>query len=312
MPTDASLSRSDVTDVWLPLTLGVAPFGDVRGVHNVYVLARLKDGVTLEQAQSAMTVISKRLEQQYPDDNKGRGALVEPVLDAMVRDARPRLYILSAAVLAVLLIACINVAGLMLARADSRVRELAIRASLGASRGRIVRQLLTESVALAAIGGILGIALAWWATRTFLALAPTLPRADGIGISVPVLLFAARRVDALRDPLRRHSVAAHVRRSAGAGARAGSRGVLRAHAHRGTRRARDRRGCARGRAGHRRGTAAQELLATAGRRRRTATPVERRHVLDDAARGEVSDAVARRVSALAGGDELLRPRCSSE
>lgn len=189
MPKDASLSRSDVTDVWLPLTLAVAPFGDLRGVHNVYVLARLKDGITLQQAQSAMTVISRRLEQQYPD-NKGRGALVEPLLDSMVRDARPRLYILSAAVLAVLLIACINVAGLMLARADSRSRELAIRTSLGASRGRIVRQLLTESVALAAIGGILGVALAWWATRTILALAPTLPRAEGIGISVPVLVFA--------------------------------------------------------------------------------------------------------------------------
>ncbi|HEV7241672.1 MAG TPA: ABC transporter permease [Thermoanaerobaculia bacterium] len=190
MPIDASLSRSTVTDVWLPLTGALAPFGDVRGVHNVYVLARLKNGVTPEQAQSAMTVISTRLEQQYPDDNKGRGAFVEPVLDSMVRDARPRLYILSAAVLAVLLIACINVAGLMLARADTRARELAIRTSLGASRGRIVRQLLTESVALAAIGGILGVALAWWATRTILALAPTLPRAEGIGISVPVLVFA--------------------------------------------------------------------------------------------------------------------------
>ncbi|MGZ8780112.1 MAG: ABC transporter permease [Thermoanaerobaculia bacterium] len=190
MPNDASLSRNVIADVWLPLTLVVAPFGDVRGVHNVYVIGRLKDGVTVAQAQSEMNVISARLAQQYPDDNKGRGALIEPVFDSMIRDARPRLWILSAAVLAVLLIACINVAGLMLARADSRARELAIRASLGASRGRIVRQLLTESVALAAIGGILGIALAWWMTRTVLALAPALPRADTIGINMPVLIFA--------------------------------------------------------------------------------------------------------------------------
>ena len=89
-----------------------------------------------------------------------------------------------------LLIACINVAGLMLARADTRVRELAIRASLGASRARIVRQLLTESVAIAAAGGLFGIRFAWWATRTFIALAPSIPRTGGIGMNLPVLLFA--------------------------------------------------------------------------------------------------------------------------
>lgn len=190
MPKDASLSRSSGTDVWVPLTPLTAQFAEVRGVHNIYVLARLRDGVTVAQAQSEMDVISTRLEKQYPDDNKGRGALVEPVLDSMVRDARPRLWVLSAAVLAVLLIACINVAGLMLARADTRARELAIRTSLGATRGRLVRQLLTESAALAAIGGFLGIALAYWMTRTVLALAPALPRADSIGINLAVLGFA--------------------------------------------------------------------------------------------------------------------------
>lgn len=227
MPKEASFSRGSVTDAWLPLTLVVAPFGDVRGVHNIFVMGRLKDGVTLARAQSEMDVLSARLAQQYPEDNKGRGAFVEPILDAMVRDARPRLWILSAAVLAVLLIACINVAGLMLARADSRARELAIRASLGATRGRIVRQLLTEAVVLAAIGGVLGVALAFWMTRAVVALAPGLPRADAIGIDVPVLVFAlvATMVSAIL-----FGVIPSLRTSAVQPANAlaaGSRGVLR-------------------------------------------------------------------------------------
>jgi putative ABC transport system permease protein len=227
MPMAASISRASVTDVWVPLTISVAPFGDVRGVHNVSVVARLREGVTREQAESAMNVISKRLEQQYPRDNAGRGAFVESLHDAMVRDARPRLYVLSAAVLAVLLIACINVAGLMLARSDTRSRELAIRASLGASRRRIVRQLLTESVALASVGGVLGVALAFWATRTLLALAPALPRADSIGMNLPVLVFAvgASMLSAIL-----FGVVPSIRTSnvQPASALAGSRGVLRA------------------------------------------------------------------------------------
>ena len=227
MPQEASLSRTTLTEVWIAMS-PLAQFADVRGVHNVYVIARLKDGVTAAQAQAGMDVISKRLEQQYPDDNKGRGAFVEPVVDAMVGDARTRLWILSAAVLAVLLIACINVAGLMLARADTRARELAIRASLGASRGRIVQQLLTESVALALVGGVLGIALAFWMTRTVVALAPALPRADAISINVPVMLFAlaAMMVSAVL-----FGIIPSIRTSAVHPAHAlaaGSRGVIRA------------------------------------------------------------------------------------
>ena len=190
MRRTVALSRAPAPHFWVPLALTNPNFRTARGVHNVYVIGRLKDGVTIQQAQSAMTVIAARLAAQYPDDNVGRGAFLEPALDFVVREAKPRLYILAGAVLAVLLIACINVAGLMLARSDARARELAIRASIGASRTRLVRQLLAESLVIGLTGGVAGVALAWWLTRTMLALAPALPRAQNVVINLPVLLFA--------------------------------------------------------------------------------------------------------------------------
>ncbi len=189
MPARTALSRAPAPQFWVPLALTHPTLHMDRDVHNVYVIGRLKDGVTLQQAQRSMSGIASRLESQYPE-NTGRGVFVERALDYVVREARPRLYILFAAVLAVLLIACINVAGLMLARADARARELAIRASMGASRGRLVRQLLTESIAISIAGGAAGLALAFWLTRALVALAPALPRAETIDIDIPVLLFA--------------------------------------------------------------------------------------------------------------------------
>ncbi len=226
MPRTASLTRRQ-TEAWFPLSLAQVQFREIRGVHNVLVLARLKDGVDVQRAQGEMTVISERLAKQYPEDNVGRGAFIEPLIDSLVRDVRPRLFLLAGAVIAVLLIACINVAGLMLARADSRNRELAIRASLGASRGRIVRQLLTEAGAIGLLGGTVGVVFAWWGTKTIVALAPALPRADAIGVNVPVLLFALG-IAILSVLL--FGVVPAIRTSAvkPAGALAGSRGVLRA------------------------------------------------------------------------------------
>jgi len=190
MASTVALSRAPAPHFWIPLALTNPNFRNERGVHNVYVIGRLKDGIALAQARSAMDVIAARLEAQYQEDNLGRGVFVEPALDFVVNEARPRLWILSAAVLAILLIACINVAGLMLARADARARELAIRASMGASRARLLRQLVTESLAIGLAGGVAGVLLAWWLTRTMLALAPSLPRAQNVAINIPVLLFA--------------------------------------------------------------------------------------------------------------------------
>ncbi|HEX8252489.1 MAG TPA: ABC transporter permease [Thermoanaerobaculia bacterium] len=189
VPAAAALGRQDV-EVWVPFepTLGAAR--EIRGQHGIGVVARLRDGVSVKQAESEMNVVAARLERLYPDDNQGRGVFVEPVRDYLLGDVRPRLYVLSAAVAGVLLIACLNVAGLLLARGDSRAREVAIRASLGASRARLMRHFLAESVVIALAGGTLGLLLASWTTDLLRAIAPTLPRASTIDLNMPVLFFA--------------------------------------------------------------------------------------------------------------------------
>jgi putative ABC transport system permease protein len=164
----------------------------VRGEHHSIVIARLKPGVDLNQAQAEMNTISDRLQQQYPDDDKGWGAVVVPMQQDLVSDVRSALLVLLGAVAFVLLIACVNVANLALAKTFSRQKEIAIRTALGATSARILRQILTETVLLALSGGALGLAFAHFAVRFIVAfLADKLPQSVEVGLDSKVLIFTA-------------------------------------------------------------------------------------------------------------------------
>jgi putative ABC transport system permease protein len=176
------------TDIWY-YPAGT-PETSSRSAHNYRVVARLKDDVSVDQAQAELSSLAARLSAAYPATNEGKGAAVVPLREQLVGDTRPTLYLLFGAVALVLLIACANVANLLLARATGRTSELAVRAALGAGRGRIVSQLMIESLLLAAISAAAGLALARWGVSAFVALAPAgLPRAAEIGIDARVLGF---------------------------------------------------------------------------------------------------------------------------
>jgi predicted permease len=178
-------------DVYVPLSATASPLFNDRKIHpGIYAVGRIKDDVTVAQARADMAAIAHNLAVTYPEADKGRGIGVTQVKEEMVEDIRPFLLVLLVAVGFVLLIACVNVANLLLARSTGRAKEFAIRAALGASQGRVVRQLLTESVLLALAGGGLGLLIAAWGTSAGLSVLPsTLPRANDVHIDPRVLLF---------------------------------------------------------------------------------------------------------------------------
>jgi putative ABC transport system permease protein len=169
---------------------GTTPLTQQRGSHGLLGIGRAKAGVPLAQANAELRAIAAALEKKYPETNTKFSAGSQPLRDEMVGDVRTALYVLFGAVICLLLIANANVANLMLARASVRGKEIALRAALGASRGRIIRQLLTESVLLAGLGGLLGLLIAQWGTEALVAAVPqNIPRVSTIRLDGVVLAF---------------------------------------------------------------------------------------------------------------------------
>ena len=178
------------TEFWSPLVISDQA-RQARVGYFLQMVARLKSSLTPAQAQSQMDVVAKQLEQQYADANAGYGIYVNPLENHVAGNVKTPLYVLLGAVGFVLLIACVNVAGLFLARAEARGREIIVRSAIGAGRGALVAQLLMEAAALAIVAGAAGIATAYAGVRTLVWLAPPdLPRVDEIGLDASVLVFA--------------------------------------------------------------------------------------------------------------------------
>jgi putative ABC transport system permease protein len=188
--TPADFEFGSGADLFVPIGQFYSKDTERDNHPGIYVIGRLKSGITIEQAKAQLNIIAKALEKQYPDTNNGRGVVVTTLRDNTVADIRPALLILMAAVALVLLIACANVANMMLARTMERRRELAIRAALGASRFFLIRQVLIESLLLSLIAAVLGILFAYWGVDALLTMRPdSLPQVNEIKINTSVLFF---------------------------------------------------------------------------------------------------------------------------
>ena len=189
MPREFRFPSSEAS-YWTPVRFNEEAYAD-RSDNWHYGVGRLRDGVTFEQARAEMDVIAARSRQQYPAENKDVGAVLIHLADEVSTQARWLLYALCGAAACVLLIACANLANLLLARALQRRRELAVRAAMGAGRERMIRQLMTESLLLAACGGAIGVMVAYGAVPLLTRLVPTsLPLAERADRRLRVLLFA--------------------------------------------------------------------------------------------------------------------------
>ncbi len=182
------------TEIWIPIAaytlLGEPKLVENRGTRQIDVIAHLKPQVTIEQATAEMSAITKRLQKEYPQTNQDYGAIVVPLREEFFGDTKPLLLTLFGAVLFVLLIACANVANLLVARATARQKEIALRTALGAGKNRIIRQLLTESVLMCLVGGVFGWLLAMLFVKLLVVLNPVpLPAFVKVGLDLPVLLF---------------------------------------------------------------------------------------------------------------------------
>ncbi|MDQ3743024.1 MAG: ABC transporter permease [Acidobacteriota bacterium] len=189
MPEDFSFPARQ-TELWVPLAINPNSPIAGRGMHILEVVARLKPGVSLAQARAEMDTIAGRLERQYPEENTGHGVSVLSLQDDVTGNFRTGLLIIFSVVGFVLLIACTNVANLLLARAATRRKEIALRTALGATRVRIVRQLLTESLLLSVTGGALGLLIGYWCVELVVLLsAGNVPRIEESNVDLRVLLF---------------------------------------------------------------------------------------------------------------------------
>jgi macrolide transport system ATP-binding/permease protein len=194
MPREFHFAPAEPVEFWSALH-GVGGCFERRSCHSLFGVARLKEGVSLEAALADVTSVAARLEQQYPDSNRGQGAALKPLSDVIVGDLRPILLMLLAGAVLLLVIGSVNVASLLLVRSEGRRREIAVRNALGASGARLISQFVTEGLVLVAGGTLLGLASAYWAMRLLTGLIPTLMLAQmsylrDLGLNGRVLTFA--------------------------------------------------------------------------------------------------------------------------